>query len=408
MTPSRSRKKSLHTLFGPITAKTSNTEQKDLPKLQGWPKAFYVEASILRKLPLDIMNAEMQRLHEWAKALQAGIFIPEVSLKEWLPHQLERVKSLVDGADRRVHDLARLFSYVSEISWEKDKETIVNDTELATRKILQEKGISIIPTPELDLNMLIDMSIQKMRPFEEEKEKGFRDSINLFTVLEFAKSQVKGAHLLVAEDNAYRHPDVMEIAKRYQVDLIVVQSVGKVISMLEGFNELVRKRILIYKKAVLKEFLKRNIPIIESYIKQNAAFDISSWHWGFKPGVTGTIEEISDIKVDDIDSVTRGVLPDKQTAGRVKVSFIAKATLVILMRPRTPLPRQRLKSGERPSPIHSHVGFSPEYKTQPPEYKPVPTDIQVEATVFLETEKQTAGPDRDKYRELEIEGVVTE
>ena len=56
-----------------------------------------------------------------------------------------------------------------------DTKSIVQDTEAVTRKILADNNISIVDIPQVSLKELVSMSVNKIKPFEEKGEKGFRD-----------------------------------------------------------------------------------------------------------------------------------------------------------------------------------------------------------------------------------------
>jgi len=118
----------------------------------------------------------------------------------------------------------------------KDRKYKLRDVEKLLRKFLSHTSVSIISTPHnIDIEELIHMSVNKIKPFEETGEKGFRDSVILFTIFEHAKNERNGSHLLVANDGVYQESDVTMLAEKHNVKLLVAPSIQKAHSMLEEF-----------------------------------------------------------------------------------------------------------------------------------------------------------------------------
>jgi hypothetical protein len=80
--------------------------------------------------------------------------------------------------------------------------------------------INIIESCAVDTKKLIDMSLKRVRPFEKKGEKGFRDTIILFTILGHAKSKGSSC-FFISNDRVYTHPDVERISKENGVDIYV-------------------------------------------------------------------------------------------------------------------------------------------------------------------------------------------
>lgn len=216
-----------------------------------FPWGIYLEANVLCSLGPQIINAQMERLKGLCNAIPDPILIPELSLQEWIRKRKGEVDGWIDEVETGLSNLARIFDYVSKPDWEKDKESMSGGTDASTRKVLKDFGISIIPTPQISVKKLVYMSINNIRPFEERKEKGFRDSVTLLTVLKYAQKQKDGFHLLVATDEIYQHEDVQALAEEYGVNLKVSRSIPATISTLEKLMRQVEKVFDDYKKLTL-------------------------------------------------------------------------------------------------------------------------------------------------------------
>jgi len=379
-------------------------------KIESPPKAIYLEASVLFPLPINVINAEIERLKRLSTILKIPIYIPEVSFKEWISKRKEVIRKHIENIEKGLANLSKIFDYLPTIAWEKDKESITIDTELYTKKILDDNGIGIIQTPKIDLEELISMSINNIKPFEPNKEKGFRDSVNLFTVLIHAEKLKNGTHCFIANDKIYSDEQVQQHAKRFNVELIVISSIAEAISEIEKFMEKVMNTFDQYEKLFLKDFLLKNKEKISDYIKNNGEFSISFINKNFELGFMPEIVNITDINIAEIDSVTRGVLPKDATQGRIKISFIAKARFKLLLEEMIygTISNPTIKFGEPPRPSGSFVYPSPMvFPEKTLLNKEVILDIPIEGSAFLTRKKDPiARVFYDEYSDLQIDNMI--
>ncbi len=373
-------------------------------KVKKWPFAVYVEASILNKLPINIMNAEMESLLEISKKTGTSMIIPEISFQEWMPKRLEIIRKHIGRAESALYDLSSLFDYVKIKEWEKDKDAIIEDTENFTKRLLDDVGISVIDTPEIDLGSLIHMSINKIRPFEEGNEKGFRDSINLFTIIEFAKNHQNGSHILLAEDKVYQHKDIQSLAEKNGIDLIITTTLAEAIDSLEFFIKDIEKRTIEISKLTLKIFLLEKQDKIHEFIKLNGVFTSSflnsEYQFGFSPNILG----IEDSRVVGVESATKGTLPSGKNNGEVKISFNAKVEFDVRISVYEPesRPKPKYRHGEvRSGGLLEHLAGFPQTESYVPK-KPVRTvtkNVPIEGSAIL---TRTSSPFREEYTDLKL------
>ena len=197
-----------------------------------WPVGVYLETTILRKLPLDVATAELVRLIEICKILRIPIVVPMVSLDEWVASRkldfIEKAGSYEAATERLTTLKEKYLIHIELPSFDslicpKDKKSISDEIEAILKSRLRDIGIIAAITPNIKLELLLKMSIDKIRPFEEKGEKGFRDSVILFTILDCAKKLPAGFHLLVTEDQVFNHPDVSQTASDHNIKLVVVR-----------------------------------------------------------------------------------------------------------------------------------------------------------------------------------------
>ncbi len=201
-----------------------------------------------------------------------------------------------------------------------------------TKKIIDDCGISIIETPEIDVKKAVQMAVDRVKPFEEKHEKGFRDYVNLCTVLEYARVKRDGFHLLIAGDEVYRDENVQKLAVQYGVELIVRCSIEHAISVLEGCVGSKEKEIRDKELQPLKSYLMTMTDEVSIYIFENVVIDELFLSKNDELGLFPQIEAVDDIRVTEVTDEVRGVLPEDTREGRVKITFLAKTKVLVRMR----------------------------------------------------------------------------
>lgn len=372
--------------------------------MMSWPKGIYLEASVLCKLPRDVITAEVERLKELSTKLKIPIFIPEVSFLEWIADRKESIYKYITNVDTGLSEMSKLFDYILNINWTKTKKDIIADTEPFTRRIIEHVGINVIETPQIDLKKLLLMAVDKVKPFEKKGEKGFRDSVNLFTVLEHAKQQEKGSHIFVAEDQVYQVDEIQNHAKEYNVELIVVSSITEAITTLEEFMKNVKMLMDTYRKTILREFLLQNVDKISEYIKQHGEFPVSFLNQDYKIGFWPSIEDIEVSDITGIESITRGVLPDGENEGRVKVSFTAKTMFKVKVEEPILQSVPKFKHGGKvPPPFNVRAYLTGNRQRID---KKIEVGVPVEGYVLLKKVRDDEGVLKDVYSNLEFTGIA--
>ena len=103
--------------------------------------------------------------------LKIPIFVPEVSFLEWIAKRKEKINEYIMDVETGLVEMSKLFDYVSNINWKKNKKDIIADTEAFTRRIIESVGINVIETPQINLKKLLLMAVDKAKPFEKKGEK---------------------------------------------------------------------------------------------------------------------------------------------------------------------------------------------------------------------------------------------
>lgn len=374
-----------------------------------WLGGIYLEASVLYALPLDVVNAQMERLLEISRIAEIPIFISEVSFQEWVAKRRDNVKNYIDKTESSLDKLSGLFDYISKINWKKNKEDIIDDTETSIKKILDQNGIRIIETPDMDIKEMVRMAVCKKKPFEERHEKGFRDYVNLCTVLEHAKSKPKDPHFLVARDEIYQDRGITKLAEQYHIKLVIVPSIEGTISILEEFFRTAKKKIDEYKKQPLKQYLIEETDKISQYTYQNAEISESFLNQNHELGFVPKIQAIENVKLMSILDVTRGILPKNNRRSRIKISFKARMRFTVKITDIPTPPETRFKGGRKiSSPEAFYLASALGDETRHELEKSVDRTISLEGSVMFMRRKDKKEELVDKYTDLNLDNVATE
>ncbi len=174
-----------------------------------WPRKVFLDSTALYQLGLRLENVDLAKLMELRDSLEFKILIPEIAWREYLRQRkkqilaclekVRQVKNTLQEVDQGVDELTagekRICAYQAEF------ETGFNEKAAAL-------GLTISPLPSVDLLRLAQMSLDCSPPFEEAysgdkktKEKGFRDALIVFTVMENIREKPEDSAYLITNDN---------------------------------------------------------------------------------------------------------------------------------------------------------------------------------------------------------------
>jgi hypothetical protein len=169
------------------------------------PQKVFLESTALYQLGSRLQKPELAELLERRELVDFELAISNVS---WL----EFVRQRIDIIDELATDLGSVMRRLRE--WNQDSESV--STALSSlvefrsalpdwyAKKAEELKIKIVPTPPLEPARLLEMSIGRVAPFEESKkdesEKGFRDSLIMFSILEEIRNKPELCTLVITGD----------------------------------------------------------------------------------------------------------------------------------------------------------------------------------------------------------------
>lgn len=170
-----------------------------------WPRKIFIESTALFQLGPRLETVDSAELLGLQKVLKFELFVSEVSWREYLRERKREIQhSLRTIAQVRAELLKHRQPVVEIDSAEQKIQEYMDRLESDFREKAGELGMQILPVPSIDLNKLLDMSIECIPPFEEPetktKEKGFRDSLIMFTILENIRGRSIDNSVLITGD----------------------------------------------------------------------------------------------------------------------------------------------------------------------------------------------------------------
>lgn len=286
-----------------------------------WPKVIYLETTILRELPIHIVNAQFEDLENMCRNRDIKIVVPEVALDELIYARKCKMKEKIETVNRIVDSPLLQFSKPT-VKWPMSEDEMIRTLENQIHLILEQHSIDVIKTPNLDCRKLLKMAVEKIPPFERKGEKGFRDSAIMFTIIDFAKTfDSEDLHLLISNDKAFQKEEVLDRFKSEKVHIVPSESIDEARKDLEMLldDEIAKQRA--ERSETLRRFLEGNQEQIAKYMDSI----LSSDPYFFDPALGWNrpylvhSAHLEDLRM--LQNVTPGSLPQGQTQGKLKISF---------------------------------------------------------------------------------------
>jgi hypothetical protein len=312
------------------------------------PRKIFLETTALVQLGPRLENADLARLLEIRASSPFEILVAEVSWMEFLRHRkaevtktLDKIKSIADtlqnhGAslEQVTHAQNALHDYLARIG--------DHFREKATRL-----GFRIVPLSEdIAVRSLLEMSIACVPPYEpaeKKSEKGFRDSLIMFTILQEIQGRRDDNALLICGDDLLIDGISLH-AEQFDTRIHTLPDLPAAVAYVEtGMDADKRSKIqesINEAKRVLKQFEKQIADRVME-IRELSDFDLGQagpfYRFGDgEPKLYGILggkapEEYVEIqRLDSVsfDGVVTAVWKDKQPAtARILFMIQCKATV---------------------------------------------------------------------------------
>ncbi len=170
-----------------------------------WPRKVFIESTALFQLGSRLQKPEFAKLLERRDYLKYSLLVSEVSWLEYLRQRTDKMNTLLKDIDLVKNRLGEWDQEIKEITATGSRlADFLKTLENSYAERAKNARIEILPLPNLDLKRLLHMSINRIPPFEESEkstwEKGFRDSLIMFTILQNVRKRPQDQGLVITGD----------------------------------------------------------------------------------------------------------------------------------------------------------------------------------------------------------------
>jgi hypothetical protein len=175
-------------------------------------KRIYFDTNILRHWPHP--PNDIYSIFRAAKWLGTELFMPEVVEGELRAQFVRSVNAAYDAANQNLKEITKLCRDIIAVDIQGTRPSDDELYEAFNKRSDQMKahfGISVIPLPQLDIGMLVDMAITRTAPFEERTVgadkivTGLQDAAILFSVLDHMKTAPESDRCAIISNDKIFH-----------------------------------------------------------------------------------------------------------------------------------------------------------------------------------------------------------
>lgn len=260
-----------------------------------WPHKVFFDSTALYQLGSRLETVDLVKLLDM-KDLEIEFLVPEASWREYLGQRRLELEPCIDRLMQIKKDGSKYGLELDELegSAARIKDCLSRLDHNFTDKAIQ-LGLVILPIPQVNLSDLVQMSIDRTPPFEgnisdpkeKRKEKGFRDALIMFTVLEAIRGRPQDESLLITNDALLRS-GCERLAAKYETTLSFAANVQDAINHIESrISQWYVKRLREQSEEAKEQLLK------------------------FREQITAKVEEIKELSEEDFGQGTVALLLGK-------------------------------------------------------------------------------------------------
>lgn len=281
------------------------------------PDAIYFDTNILYKFYPKFDSFELKRLVSLCNTLNISLFITEIVLRELSNLCHEDLNKTTKTTEYNINFLQALG--IQPLYTENDLLKIHEfDVQSFLIKKLESLNIIVVPISDIPLQKLIHMSIEHIAPFEK-KDKGFKDALIMFGVLNHSQKAGFKIVLLVTKDKIFLDKNIEKIASEYKCQLLID---NKILETIDRLNQTLQRDFREYmagKQSEIMKFLETQLPAIKAYMEK-AGFAEEFFRKSKKFPLNASLIKIIDMDVSGIKKVI--YVGEKGTNNKKKIEII--------------------------------------------------------------------------------------
>jgi hypothetical protein len=319
-----------------------------------WPRRVFLESTVLFQLGPRLENVDLARLLEMRDKLGIELCTTEVNFREYLrfrKRETSQARSRIVRANQELENYAQNYGEFDTILGRFDAYTSTMDKTF--EKKFQEMGIGVLPLPKIDVQRLLQMSIEGVPPFEKSREslnersseKGFRDAMIMFTILEAVRG-VPDVNAIVVTDDGLLTEGFQIHSKEFET---VVNCVGNITlanrSIQQRLSATVREALRVESEEA-KAVLLAHKTAIEAKVSE--IHEIEATDFGLfgivkdKDGASLSVESVLSVKFEDIEAAIWKDVDKPRSTVLFKMKCEAKVIVSNLCVPQFGFPKYQI------------------------------------------------------------------
>lgn len=293
-----------------------------------WPQVIFLDTNALFPLGPQFENVDFTKLLELRDYLKFGVCVPSVCWMEFLRHRRREVEDHLQRISKDQAFFRKLSLHTKPLQLgEGLLRGFLERIDDHFLKAALASQLEILSPPRIELERLAKMSVERVPPFQESGEKGFRDALVMFSCLDHVRGQPELNALLITDDQKLAEGVGEHLAEfATKVDVVPSLSAG-VKWMLARADEWYRAKLQEEAEEAKQLLLRYRADIEEKIreIKEFSRFEIT----GFKTSDIVNVDEVVSLDFKDIASAAWKEKDGK--AGRLL--FSAKCELAVRVSP---------------------------------------------------------------------------
>jgi len=280
------------------------------------PRSVFLESTALFEVGSRLQTPEFAKLLELRDILKFELLVSEVTLLEYIRQRADIIDELA-GDVRSIGD--RIAGWGLDSSPMQDMrarlDVLKKELQAFYKRKVEEVGIRVVPLPNVDSGRLLTMAIGRIAPFEEAKadktEKGFRDALIMFTILNEISSKPDCQTLVVTKD-ALLGKGLTKHCAEFETELSVVASLDEAVTYIYDRIDKLYWQRLFNESELAKKKLEQYRDAVNDQVQKQVS-ELTEFDLGIGPSFLGlgrgkvldvgeSVAEVQSLSLDDFKS----------------------------------------------------------------------------------------------------------
>ncbi len=376
------------------------------------PNAVYFDTNALRAMPKTLNVPALAEIVEIARMMGTRLCVPRVAADEWIHFCCTDAVDVYKQLNGLAASLGVLLDRppltLEHISHDALRESVM---EQQVRR-LQGYGIAIVPTPQIDLSVLIDTFVKKMPPFTA-GDRGFKDAIILKTVFSDACSVNRYRNIvLITADKIFQDAVVAQQFAQAGTQLhVVFDEPKKVVNRgAEALKDMLNRAnadLIHLRMEQARSFVREHEAEVLEFATQHALIDMATIYGVFQLGQPNEADDpLSGAIIESIDAVRPSsvesafpLLGEDRDDGRAPLTITVGVDIDLTIKRRNFFAEPRVPVGSAATLLQQNRSFLDSYQSR---------NVTIHRSIYVTGSAILEGRDTGewRFRDLQLEQTV--